>query len=74
MNKDAISAVFRPQRLNQEAKADAITRNVRAILDAEATKRNTKTERLRAERLSHNAKAAFAAPALRIQSTARRGK
>jgi len=74
MNQDAISAVFRPQRVNPAAKADAITRNVRAILDAEATKRNTKTERLRAERLAHNSRVPSSVTAVNVRSAMRRGK
>jgi hypothetical protein len=52
MKQSAIDAVFRPKLNKQEVKADDITRNVRAILNAEITKRDTKTERLRAERLA----------------------
>lgn len=73
MNQAAIDAVFRPRLNKQEAKADEITRNVRAILNAESTKRDTKTERLRAARLARDAQTP-SAPAKKIRSVVRRGK
>lgn len=73
MNQAAIDAVFRPKLNKQEAKADEITRNVRAIMDAEVAKRDTKTERLRSARLARDAQMP-AAPVKKIRSVARRGK
>lgn len=73
MNQSAIDAVFRPKLNTREVKADDITRNVRAILNAEASKRDTKTERLRAERLAWQASQP-AKPAAKPRQTARRVK
>lgn len=72
MNQAAIDAVFRPRLNKQEAKADDITRHVRAILSAESTKRDTKTERLRSARLARDAQMPQA-PTKKIRSVARRG-
>lgn len=73
MNQAAIDTVFRPKLSKQEAKADAMTRNVRQILDAEAAKRDSKTERLRSARLARDAEKPVA-PVKKIRSIARRGK
>lgn len=73
MDQAAIDAVFRPKLNKQEVKADAITRTVRAIMDAEATKRDTKTERLRSARLARDAQMPTA-PAKKVRSVARRVK
>lgn len=73
MNQAAIDAVFRPKLNKQEAKADEITRNVRAIMNAEAAKRDTKTERLRAARLARDAQMPVA-PTKKMRATVRRVK
>lgn len=52
MNNDLIAKTFRPRVSQGEAKADAITQNVRAIQKAESESRDAKTARLRALRLS----------------------
>lgn len=73
MKHAAIDAVFQPKLNKQETKADAITRNVREILDAEAIKRDAKTERLRLARLARDA----AMPALavkKVRTVVRHGK
>jgi len=57
MDQTLINAVFQPKPSKQEAKADATTRLVRAIIDNEASAREAKTERLRAARLAHEATA-----------------
>lgn len=73
MNQAAIDAVFRPKLNKQEAKADEITRNVRAIMNAEVTKRDSKTERLRAARLARDAQMP-AAPIKKMRTVVRRVK
>lgn len=55
MNQTLINTVFLPKPSKQEAKVDATTRLVRAIIDNEASAREAKTERLRAARLAQEA-------------------
>lgn len=55
MNQTLINTVFPPKSSKQEAKVDATTRLVRAIIDNEASVREAKTERLRAARLAQEA-------------------
>lgn len=57
MNHTLINAVFQPKSSKQEAKADVTTRIAREILDGEASVREAKSERLRAERLEREANA-----------------
>jgi len=52
MNEQLIAKTFRPRASQTEAKADAITKNVRAIQKAESDGRDAKTARLREMRLS----------------------
>lgn len=73
MNQAAIDAVFRPKPSKQETKADEITRTVRAIMNAEAAKRDTKTERLRAARLARDAQMPVA-PIKKTRTVLRRVK
>ncbi|TYR37153.1 hypothetical protein FY036_00335 [Mesorhizobium microcysteis] len=73
MNQAAIDAVFRPKLNKQEVKADEITRNVRAIMSAEVTTRDSKTERLRALRLARDAQMP-SAPAKKVRTVSRRVK
>jgi len=70
MNQAAIDAVFQPKLNKQEAKADEITRNVRAIMNAESAKRDLKTERLRAARLARDAQMPVA-PVKKARTVAR---
>lgn len=51
MDEAIINAVFQPKASRQEAKADVTTRIAREILDAEASRREAKTEKLRQARL-----------------------
>ncbi len=73
MNQSLINAVFQPKLNKQEVKADEITRNVRAIMNAEAAKRDTKTERLRMARLARDAQMPVA-PVKKMRATVRRVK
>ncbi|MGB3390651.1 MAG: hypothetical protein WBA88_22025 [Pseudaminobacter sp.] len=57
MDQTLINAVFQPKPSKQEAKADATTRLVQAIIDNEASAREAKTERLRVARLAQEAAA-----------------
>jgi hypothetical protein len=70
MDQTIINAVFQPKPSKQEAKADATTRLVRAIIDNEASAREAKTERLRQARLAHEK----SAPAVPSKARARTKK
>lgn len=69
MDQTVINAVFQSKSSKQEAKADATTRLVRAIIDNEASVREAKTERLRAARLAQEA---VAKPATETSKKVRR--
>ena len=73
MDQASIAAIFRPKLSKQEVKADEVTRNVRVILDAEVTKRVSKTERLRSARMARDAQTP-AAPVKKIRSLDSRAK
>jgi hypothetical protein len=73
MNQSLINAVFQPKPNKQEAKADEITKNVRAIMNAEIAKRDSKTERLRASRLARDAQMPVA-PMKKMRATVSRVK
>lgn len=62
MDESIINSVFQPKSSKQEAKADTTTRIAREILDAEAAKREAKTEKLRQARLLREAAEAEDAP------------
>ena len=55
MNNELIDRVFRPRPTTGQAKADAITTNVRAIVKSETEIRNAKTAQLRQLRLARAA-------------------
>ncbi|WP_163271287.1 hypothetical protein [Chelativorans alearense] len=55
--------LFRPTRPNAATKADITDRTARAIIDAEAARREAKTERLRQARLEMEAQQPKPAPA-----------
>ncbi|WP_159586595.1 hypothetical protein [Chelativorans xinjiangense] len=55
--------LFRPTRPNAATKADITDRTARAIIDAEAARREAKTERLRQARLEMEARQPKEAPA-----------
>jgi hypothetical protein len=67
MNDDRI---FRPRPSKQEAKSETTSRVARDIIDAEVTRREAKTERLKAARLAREAagQTATAASAKRFLS------
>jgi len=64
--------VFKPKPTSIESRHDATTKAARAIIDSEAMERETKTERLRAERLALEAKRAASPEA--SKPVARRGR
>lgn len=55
MKNPQADALFRPKPSKQEAKADVTARIARQIMDAETSRRDTKTERLRQARLAKEA-------------------
>lgn len=67
----AAEAAFKPNR--QESKAQTTDAAARAIIDAEASKRDAKTAKLRAARLAMEAEQPAEAPKTKAK-TARRAK
>lgn len=58
----AMETFIKPKRTSPDSKAETTTRIAREMLDAEATRREAKTARLRAARLAMEAKAASETP------------
>jgi len=70
INATDTATLVKPNK--QESKAQATDAAARAIIDAETTRRDAKTERLRAARLKMEAAAEAAAPVAKVKPARRK--